>query len=94
MRTIDPIAHIGGRGDRLESVRKAGRNVQMPEVVVVDRKCLLPTEGGGCPLTVDEHIVHDVGATDQLGRVVKRLWAVDENVCEVRSFDAQQVRVP
>jgi hypothetical protein len=93
MRTIDPIAQIGGRLYRLESVRKAGRDVEMPEVVVVDRKCLLPTEGGGCPLTVDEHIVHDVGATDQLG-LVERLGAVDENVCEVRSFDAQQVRVP
>ena len=66
----------------------------MPEVVVVDRKCLLPAKGGRCPSNVDEHIVHDVGAADQLGLVVERLRAEDENFCEVRSFDAQQVRVP
>ena len=41
MRTIDPIAHIGSRGQRLEAVQEAGRHVQMPKVVVVEQECLL-----------------------------------------------------
>ena len=67
MRAIDPIAHIGSRGQRLEAVQEARRHVQMPKVVVVEQKCLLLAEGRRVPSNVDQHIVHGaVGAAHQL----------------------------
>ena len=45
VRAIDPIADIGGRGQRLKPVQEPRRHVQMPKVVVVEKKCLLLAEG-------------------------------------------------
>ena len=68
MRTIDPITNIGDRGQRLEAMQEARRNVQMPKVVVVEQKCLLLAEGRRILPDVDQHIVHGtVGTADQLG---------------------------
>ena len=67
MRTIDSIAHVGSRGKRLEAMQEAGRNVEMPKVVVVEKECLLLTEGRRIPSDVDQHVVHGtVGAAHQL----------------------------
>ena len=44
VRTIDPIAHVGGGGQRLEAVQEARRNVEMSKVVVVEQKRLLFAE--------------------------------------------------
>ena len=56
MWTIDPIAHVGGRGQRLEAVQEARRNVQVPKVVVVEQKCLLLAEGRRVPSNVDQNV--------------------------------------
>lgn len=66
--TVDPVAHIGGSGQRLEPVQKAGRYVKVPEVVVIQQKRLLFTESWRIFANVHKHIVHStVGAADQLG---------------------------
>lgn len=67
MGTIDPITHIGSCGQCLEAVQKAGRHVQVPKVVVVEKKCSLLAESRRIPSNVDEHVVNGaVGAADQL----------------------------
>lgn len=67
MRTIDPIAHIGGRRQCLEAVQEAGWHVQMTKVVVVEQERLLPTECWRVAANVDKHVVHGtVGTPDQL----------------------------
>ena len=67
VRTIDPITHIGSRGQRLEAMQEPGRHVQMPKVVVVEKKCSLLAECRRIPSNVDEHVVNGtVGAADQL----------------------------
>jgi len=145
MWAIDPIAHVGGRGQRLEAVQEAGRHVQVPKVVVVEQECLLLAEGRRIPADIDQNVAHGaVGAADQLrlaaprasvhaadnslGRtglgvlherrgdslladvvvenvrvegsgeqsavVAERLRDEDENVCEVRFFDAHRIMLP
>ena len=67
MRTIDPIANIGSRGQRLEAMQEARRNIEMPKGVVVEQKCLQLAEGRRILSDVDQHVVHGaVGAADQL----------------------------
>ena len=145
VRTIDPIAHVGGHGQRLEAVQEAGRHVQVPKVVVVEQECLLLAEGRRIPADIDQDVAHGaVGTADQLrlatprasvhaadnslGRtglgvlherrgdslladvvvenvrvegsgeqsavVAERLRDEDENVCEVRFFDAHRIMLP
>lgn len=67
MRAVDPIAHVRSRRQRLEAVQKAGRNVQMAKVVVVEQEWLLHAEGRRGFSDVDQHIVHGtVGTPNQL----------------------------
>ena len=67
MRTIDPIANIGSRGQRLEAMQEARRNIEMPKGVVVEQKCLQLTKRRRIPPNVDHHVVNGaVGAADQL----------------------------
>jgi len=67
MWAIDPIAHVGGRGQRLEAVQEAGRHVQVPKVVVVEQECLLLAEGRRIPADIDQNVAHGaVGTADQL----------------------------
>jgi hypothetical protein len=67
MRTIDPVADIGGRRQRLEPMQETGWHVQMTKVVVVEQKRFLLAECWRVPSNVDQHVMHGtVGAADQL----------------------------
>ena len=67
VRTIDPITHIGSRGQRLEAMQETRRDIQMPKVVVVEQECLQLTKRRRIPSNVDQHVVNGaVGAADQL----------------------------
>src|ERR1700754_3989219 len=67
VRTIDPVAHVGRRGDSLKPVQETRRHVEMTKVLVVEQECLLMPEGRRAPSNVDEHIVYrTVGAPNQL----------------------------
>lgn len=67
VRTIDPIAHICCRSQRLEAMEETRRYVKMPKFVVVEQKCLLPPKGRRVPSNVDKDVVDGtVGAPDQL----------------------------
>ena len=67
MRTIDPIAHIRRRSQRLKAMQKAGRDIQMSKIVVVEEKMLLTTEcRRGAPY-IDQYVVDGaVRAPDKL----------------------------
>ncbi len=66
VRAIDPIANIGSRGQRLEAMQEARRNVEMPKGVVVEQKCLQLTKRRRIPSDVDQHVVNGaVGTADQ-----------------------------
>lgn len=67
MRSIDPIAHIGHRAERLEAMQETGRDIQVPKLAVVEEKSLMPAEGRRVSTDVDQHIVDcAVGAAHQL----------------------------
>ena len=68
MRSIDPVAHIGNRAERLKAMQEPGRDVQVPKLAVVEEKGLLPAEGRRVPTDVDQDIMDSaVGAAHQLG---------------------------
>lgn len=67
VRPVDPVADVGGQRDGLEAVQKAGRHVQMSEVVVIEEKGLLSSKRRRPGSNVDQHVVHGaVGASHQL----------------------------
>ena len=83
MWAIDPIAHVGGRGQRLEAVQEAGRHVQVPKVVVVEQECLLLAEGRRIPADIDQDVAHGaVGTADQLRLATPRasVHAADDSL--------------
>lgn len=67
VRTIDAIADVRGRGERLKSVQEPRRDVKMSKVVVIQQKCLLTAEGRRTLSDVDEHVVNRaMSAANQL----------------------------
>ena len=67
MWSIDPIAHIGDRAERLKAMQETWRDVQVSKLAVVEEKSLLPAEGRRVPTDVNQDIVDGaVGATHQL----------------------------
>ena len=67
MRSIDPVAHIGSRAERLKAMQETGWDVQVPKLAVVEEKRLLLAEGRRVPTDVDQNIVYGaVCATHQL----------------------------
>ena len=73
VRAVDPIAHICGGGEHLKPVQEARRDIQMPEVVVVELERLLTPERRGIPSDVDQYVVYRaVCATNQFGLAATR----------------------
>ena len=67
VRTVDSVADIRNRGERLEAVQKAPWDIKMSKVVIVKQECLLLAESGRIPADVYKDVVHGpVGAADEL----------------------------
>jgi hypothetical protein len=58
VRAVDPVAHVGRRGQRLKSMQKPWRHIQIPKVVIIEKEGLLPAESRRIPTNVDEHVVN------------------------------------
>lgn len=58
MRSIDPVAHVRGRGQRLKAMQKARGNIEMTKVFVVEQECLFASERGRPLADVDQDVVH------------------------------------
>lgn len=67
VRSVDAVADISRRGECLEAVQEAGRDVEVTKVGVVQAKCLLLAERGRVATDVDQHVVHrTVGTAHEL----------------------------
>lgn len=67
MGTINPVADVGRRGQRLKPVQKSWRDVEMAKVIVVEPKRLLSPECRRILADVDQYVVHGaVSASHQL----------------------------
>lgn len=67
VRAIDPIADVGGRRQRLEPMEKAGRNVEVSKVLVVEHERRLCAESGRIRSNVHENIEHGaIRTSDEL----------------------------
>jgi TPP-dependent indolepyruvate ferredoxin oxidoreductase alpha subunit len=58
MQTIDSVADVCNRRERLESVQEPRRDVEMPKVVVVQQECLLLAKGRRISSDVDKNVVN------------------------------------
>ena len=68
VRAVDAVAHVRGRGERLEAMQKARRNVEVPKGLVVEQERLLLPESRRTAADVDDDVVNGpMGTTDQLG---------------------------
>lgn len=73
MSPIDSVADIGGFGEGLKAMQEAGRNVQVPEGIVIEQESLLPAERRGISPNVNQHIVDRAMRTaHQLGLAAAR----------------------
>jgi hypothetical protein len=68
MGAVNAVADIRYSRYGLETVEKAGGNIKMAELVVVEPECLLPLKSRRLPANVDQYIVYSpVRAPDQFG---------------------------
>ena len=84
MRTVDPVTDVGGGSQRLKSVQKPGRNVEVKEVPVVEQECPALPESRRPASYVDEDVVNRaVRAPDQFGLAEPRaaVHAADHSLC-------------
>ena len=73
VRTVDPVAHVGSRSERLEAVQEARWDVQVPKIVVVEQESLLFAESWRTSSNVDQHVMYcTVGTADQFGLAAPR----------------------
>lgn len=57
VRPVDPVANVRGRRERLKPVQEAGRNIEVPKVVVVEAKGFCLPKGGRVSPNVHQDIV-------------------------------------
>lgn len=67
VRPVDPVADVRGRRQSLEAVEESRRNVEVPELLVVEPERLLGPERRGIGPHIDQHIVdRAVGTSHEL----------------------------
>ena len=65
---VDPVTHVRGGGEGLESMQESGRHEQMVEGFVVEPEGLVATERRRLATDVDEHVVDGaMGTPDEFG---------------------------
>lgn len=63
MLSIDPVTHVGARGQCLEAVQEARRHIKVPKFRVIEQEGFMPTETGRIFPGIHEHVVHSAICT-------------------------------
>lgn len=73
VRAVDPIADIGGRGERLKAVQKSLGHIEVQKIGIVEPDRHLVAEGRRVGPDVDDDIVYrSVRAADEFGFALSR----------------------